>query len=218
MGIVTSLKSNSTAAAPAGRLLAGVVIAQQGAHFLVRSRRSQRWAGRARSCLLLPALGDRVLICCSEGQDLVTDVLTLKDANTTKIETPGDLSLFGGGQLHIETQQGLDVASRGSISFTARSQRWAADKARICFQRFTVAAEEVRTGLRELRSWAETNDSDVQRSRAQLGSASQRLGRGQVHAGDTDLAATETAARVGGATMIRSEGAVTTHGGPIQFG
>lgn len=98
--------------------LAHIVAIDESA-FQIETQQDHRAARLAASCLLRPAVGDRVLVARSADQAWILAVLDRDIDQTAEIGTEGDLALrsrTGRVQLSAETDIGLDSKRRISMS------------------------------------------------------------------------------------------------------
>jgi Protein of unknown function (DUF3540) len=87
--------------------------------FAVRLATGTFGARRAKSCLVAPEAGDRVL-CAIEGDGVyIIAVLAGREGAPTKIAADGDLTLEArGGRVAVRGHEGVDVATAGAVGLT----------------------------------------------------------------------------------------------------
>jgi hypothetical protein len=103
------------------------------------------YARLAASCLVEPAVGDRVLIAGDlEGDIFVIAVLEQKDASATRIAVEGDLQLgVPKGRFSVVSAQGVDLVSAGDIALTSTELAIRSDKARVFFDQLSYVGRKV---------------------------------------------------------------------------
>jgi hypothetical protein len=101
----------------------GRVLDVEGTAMTVRTALADVHAKRAASCLLDPAVGDRVLLAVEEGGDaFVLAVLEQKVPGATTVSVEGDLTIRAvGGRVSIAAQEGLELASAAAARILAKA-------------------------------------------------------------------------------------------------
>ncbi|MFT3774016.1 MAG: DUF3540 domain-containing protein [Minicystis sp.] len=181
----------------------------------VRTALAEVVARRAASCLLAPAVGDRVLLASEErGDAYVLAVLEQRDPSTATIAVEGDLSLRSiHGKVSVAAQEGIDLV-------TAAAARIAASAVEVsAVQRLSVAASAVKAELDKVKLFASTVDSFMDR-------VAQRVKRSyrtveeldQVKARHIDYAAEGNAHVSGANTMVTAHDLVKLDGEQVHIG
>jgi hypothetical protein len=94
-------------------------------------------ARRAKSCLVSPDVGDRVLCAVEPEGAFVLAVLTGREGAETRIEAEGDLELSApAGKVAVRGADAVDLVSGGAVTTTAA-------EINLCAPRGSVAIEEM---------------------------------------------------------------------------
>lgn len=103
------------------------------------------YARLAASCLVEPAIGDRVLVAGDlEGDIFVIAVLEQKDASATRITVEGDLHLgVPKGRFSVVSAHGVDLVSAGDIALTSTELAVRSDKAQVFFDQLSYVGRKV---------------------------------------------------------------------------
>jgi hypothetical protein len=168
----------------------GEVVAVTSDGVRVRTALSDVPARRAASCLLEPAVGDRVLVATEEdGDAFVLAVLEQRDPHATTIAVDGDLSLRSvRGKVSIAAQEGVEIVSATAARILANAVEVNALEA------LSVLGGVVTAELGKVKTYAASVDSFFER----LSSRAKRSFRtveevDQVRARHIDYAASESA-------------------------
>jgi hypothetical protein len=77
-------------------------------------------ARRAKNCLVMPEIGDRVLCAIEPEGAFVLAVLEGRDGAPTKIVAEGDLHVQSrGGRVAVSSPEGVDLVSAGDVAMTS---------------------------------------------------------------------------------------------------
>src|SRR5437763_190877 len=100
----------------------GEITAIDGPIVTVRTALAEVSCRRAASCLLAPAVGDRVLVAAEErGDAYVLAVLEQRDPRTATIAVDGDLDLTAAhGKVTVAAQEGIELVTAVAIQIAAR--------------------------------------------------------------------------------------------------
>jgi Protein of unknown function (DUF3540) len=143
----------------------GTVTRASGSSYDVATASSTVEARRAASCLIEPAVGDRVIIggSASEGSYVLAILRREVDASTA-ISVDGDLEVRAkGGRFVVATRDGIDLVSSGDVSVvSARVDVNAADS-NVTLGRLTFFGALMRAEIEKIKLFAETFDSVVER-------------------------------------------------------
>jgi hypothetical protein len=175
-------------------------------------------ARRADGCLLEPEVGDEVVLLESDAGVWISDVLERAGSGAAVLAGRGDVSLSG-RTVTIAADGPVNVAAQGVGAIAAGTARIEAKQGAAHVARVTMVA-----GVAEMTSvaaslFAKSIDVTVERARALFGALERRvLGVDRVRAREVDMAAIDSAAVRGRATMVRAEGTVSAQGEPVQFG
>jgi hypothetical protein len=123
----------------------GIVIGREGGEVTVDTEYGELCARRAVSCLVEPAVGDRVLVAGDLNEDLfVIALLEQGDVSATRITVDGDLHLgVPNGRFSIVSAQGVDMVSAGDISLTSSEFSVRSDKGHIFFEELSYIGRKV---------------------------------------------------------------------------
>jgi hypothetical protein len=135
---------------------------------LLKTRRGDEVLARlASSCLLAPAIGDRVLVCIDDVDAYILAVLERNDANVATLAVPGARS--------------VRITAKGSIEFRAKVMRLTSQNIGVVAQKITQSTEVMTTAAklvvetmidrivsaRTITTKAETRTSDIKNVEAQ---------------------------------------------------
>jgi Protein of unknown function (DUF3540) len=111
--------------------------------------RSRRRAVRAVSCLLAPAVGDRVWVVGEPAGSLyVIAVLERADPQAPATLTfAGDVAVTAGGRMTLAARAGLDLATPAALSVGADELDVQARRGRVALQQLCVVARSVFASL-----------------------------------------------------------------------
>lgn len=105
-------------------------------------------ARRAASCLLPPAVGDRVWVVAErEDEGWVLAVLERAEGTATTLAVPGDLSVRAEGRLTLGGGQGVDVATPETLRLQGEAVQVQAGTAHVALRELTVLARTVFASL-----------------------------------------------------------------------
>lgn len=159
-------KKLETEAAP--EQVAGWVVdaAGPGGAFVVRSGAVEHGAKRAASCLLEPAVGDRVLaVVLGDGSAWVLAVLERTgDAKAATLSLDGDVALrLASGRLDVVTAGGVGVASSGDVGIVAPAVDVRAVDGRLGIERLAVAGKHLLAEIASVKAVAGVIDGVADR-------------------------------------------------------
>ena len=118
-----------------------VLMTDEGDRCILRGDFGELRARRAASCLLAPAVQDRVLYCILPDAIWVLAVLEQKDP-TARLQFAGDVQLsLPAGRLAVLAERGLSLTSPEELSLTAGTLRVAAGFTQLVLQRIRLFAE-----------------------------------------------------------------------------
>jgi hypothetical protein len=123
----------------------GIVMRRENDGVTIDSEYGELFARRAVSCLVEPAVGDRVLVAGDLNEDLfVIAVLEQGNVSATRITVAGDLHLgVPNGRFSIVSAQGVDLVSAGDISLTSSELSVRSDKGHIFFDQLSYIGRKV---------------------------------------------------------------------------
>jgi hypothetical protein len=111
--------------------------------------RQRRLARRAASCLLAPAVGDRVwAVGEPAGSVYVIAVLErARPAAPATLAFEGDVAVTAGGHMTFVASEGLDLATPGGLGMSADELHLQARRGRVALQDLSVVARSVFASL-----------------------------------------------------------------------
>jgi hypothetical protein len=121
-------------------------------------------ARRARSCLVAPETGDRVL--CAFGLDgtFVLAVLEGREGAPTRLATDGDLHIQSrGGRVAVSSPDGVDLVSSGAVAMTAAEVHVQAGKGSVAIEELGFFGRLVRAEVGKVALAAEELDTVLTR-------------------------------------------------------
>lgn len=137
----------------------GDVMVIAGEIVTVRTALADVCARRAASCLLAPAVGDRVLLATEErGDAYVLAVLDQRDPGAAIISVDGDLSIRSvRGKVTVAAQEGIELVTAATARIAASVVEVAAIEA------LAVTASAVKAEMEKVKVFATTLDSFFER-------------------------------------------------------
>ena len=123
----------------------GIVSGLEGGVVTLECEYGKVFARRAVSCLVEPAVGDRVLVAGELYEDLfVIAVLEQGDVTATRITVDGDLHLgVPNGRFSVVSAQGIDLVSAGDIALTSSEFAVRSDKGQVFFDQLSYVGRKV---------------------------------------------------------------------------
>lgn len=177
-------------------------------------------ARKAASCLLVPEVGDRVLVAVeSRGDAFVLAVLERLSDSRATIELPRRTSVQAAERLSFVAREGVDVVGGNEVRLTSASVEVNAVQTRIASRAVELVGEAVGAELGTVKIVAKTVDSIFER-------LSQRMKRSfktveqtdQVKANHLDYAAETIAHFRGEHTIVSAKDLVKVNGEQIHMG
>jgi hypothetical protein len=137
----------------------GEVVAINAELVTVRTALTDVTARRAASCLLDPAVGDRVLVAVEErGDAYVLSVLEQRDPTAATISVEGDLTLRSlRGKVSVAAQEGVDIVTAAAARIMASTVDVEAMEA------LSVVGGALKAELGKVKVYAATLDSFFER-------------------------------------------------------
>ncbi|MDC3952522.1 DUF3540 domain-containing protein [Polyangium jinanense] len=141
----------------------GTIVALLGRTFRVRCGSGEHEARRAVSCLVAPALGDRVLVALHDEGCHVLAILDRDAEAPTRLVADGDLELSAPeGTVTVTAGEGVRVVSPGETAIASGTVRIAASDASLAVgalhyvgEQIAAQVDRVKTVSRELESVAD---------------------------------------------------------------
>jgi hypothetical protein len=177
-------------------------------------------ARRAASCLLVPEVGDRVLVAMeTRGDAYVLAVLDRRDEGKATLEISGDVVMRASERLSIAASQGVDVVGGTAVRIAARSVEVTSFQTRLASHALEVVGEAVGAELGRVKLLAKSVDGMMER-------LSQRVKRSfrfveeteQVKARHLSYSAEEVAHFRGETTVVSASDLVKVNGEQIHVG
>jgi hypothetical protein len=178
-------------------------------------------AKRAMSCLLDPAVGDRVLVALiGDGSAYVLAVLEREGDAPGTVSLDRDLTMaLPEGRLSVVTGQGVSMASGGSVSVVAPSVDVKAVDGRLGVERLAVAGRHLLAEFANVKVAAQAIDSIADRVRQSVKRAYKIVSDfDQIKAKRVDWTAEKTMHLHGENTVMTAEELVKVDGGHIHMG
>jgi hypothetical protein len=171
-------------------------------------------ATRAKSCLVAPDAGDRVLCALDGGRVFVLAVLE-GAAASTRVVTDGDLAIESGGELALTAGSG----ATGLLRFAARELRVRAKVAAIAADELGFVGRTVEAQLEKLAVVAAQIESRADRLLQRAKQAFRFVeGLEQVRAGVVDIRAESLAALRGQNTVVAARALAKLDGEQVKIG
>jgi len=121
-------------------------------------------ARRALSCLLEPALGDRVWVVGQDGTYFITAVLERPEATPLQLAIEGDVGLaVRNGRLSIAATQGIELATPQTLGLTAGALNVEARKGLFLVEQIHCLGQRLRAELTEIKLLGRFFDSVLER-------------------------------------------------------
>lgn len=187
-------------------LLEGEIALSTEQQFVVRTEGGDYRARQAASCLLVPELSDRVLVCVGPRDCFILAILERRAAARARLEFAGDLEIcVRQGSFRVNAQHGLSLAASQEVSVAAKGVR--------------ICAGEANVVLRRIRIFADSCESIVTRLLQRL-RISQRVVEelDQVRAGQIDIVAEQELRLRSQNTLVQAAALVKVDGGQIHLG
>lgn len=197
------------------------VARRDGDRFVLDTSTGACSASRAASCLLEPAVGDRVICATTAtGRAWVLAVLERDPTTAARLSAEGDLELrVRGGRLSLSSDQGVDVTTSADVQVTSRAVGVNAVDGHVVVQRLTYLGRFLQTEVEKVKSLAGTFD-------AVLGRFSQRVKRSYrkveeydcVKAKQIDYVAETTLSLHGETALVTAAELVKVDGSQVHVG
>lgn len=193
----------------------GEVVRMDAEVLTVRTALAHVTARRAASCLLAPALGDRVLLATEErGDAYVLAVLDQRDPSAATISVDGDLTVRSlHGKVSVAAQEGIDLVTAAAARIAARTIDVSAIEA------LHVLGGAVRAEVERVKMYATTLDSFFERVHQHAKRSHRTVEElDQVKAGQLDYAASGTAHLRGENALVSAHELVKVNGDQVHIG
>lgn len=121
-------------------------------------------ARRAKSCLVAPEIGDKVLCAFGPEGTFVLAVLEGREGAATRLAADGDLHLQSqGGRVAVSAPEGVDVVSGGAVAMTSAELHVRAGKGSVAVDDLGFFGKLVRAEVAKIALAAEEVDSVLTR-------------------------------------------------------
>ncbi len=142
-----------------------VVTDSKGEKLTVQAGGETYTARRAASCLILPKIGDRVLLSRQRNGDcFILAVLQTGTPSQTTISVPGDLHLeLSSGKLQVAVQRGIELATAKHLQAVASHLKLDALSAKFRISRLIFEGGLLQASIESVRWVAESLESVVNR-------------------------------------------------------
>lgn len=177
-------------------------------------------ARRAKSCLVAPEVGDRVLCAIEPETSYILAVLEGREGAATRLVGDGDLHIQAkGGRVGLCGSDGVDVASGGDVSISGAEVNLRAQKGSVAVEELGFVGRLLRADIAKVALLAQEVDSVLTR----LSTRAKRIFRfveeiDQTRAGTVDLRAQELLAMRGENTLISARVLAKVDGEQIHLG
>jgi hypothetical protein len=183
------------------------------------------WSGllearRAKSCLVAPEVGDRVLCAATPEGEFILAVLEGREDAKTVLAVPGDLELQAhSGRVGISASAGVDIVSAGPVAMTSSELHLRAGKGSVAVDELGFFGRLVRAEVTKVALVAQEVDSALTR----LTQRAKRVFRfveeiDQTRAGTVDLRAENLLALRGENAVISARVLAKVDGEQIHLG
>lgn len=141
------------------------IVTETGEKLVVHTDAAVHQAGRAASCLLEPAIGDKVLLVTdTEGGDYVLAVLERADDRGAILNLPGDTEIRSpSGRLKISSRDGIGLQTPGDIAMQGGTLKVEAVQGDITIQNLSLVGEAWRSCVDRVKTVGRTFDSILER-------------------------------------------------------
>jgi Protein of unknown function (DUF3540) len=177
-------------------------------------------ARRAKSCLVAPEIGDKVLCAFGSEGTFVLAVLEGREGAPTRLAADGDLHIQSReGRVAVSSPQGIDLVSGGAVAMTAAELHVRAGKGSVAVEELGFVGRLVQAEVAKLKLAAQEVDTVVTR----LTQRAKRVFRfveeiDQTRAGTVDLRAQNLIAIRGENAVISARVLAKVDGEQIHLG
>lgn len=201
--------------------LSGYVVRVEGKTCVVRHDGGEHHARRAVSCLVDPALGDRVLLAVLEdGDAFVLAVLEREEEGAATLSLDRDLSLrLPNGRFDVVARDGVGVVSTGDVSVVSGGVEVRAAEGRVGLDRVTMTARHLLGEIATVKLVAGAVDSVLDRMTQRVKRAYRFVEEmDQLRAKRVDYGAEKSLHVHAENTMVSATGVVKLDGEHIHLG
>jgi hypothetical protein len=197
------------------------IVAEAGDKFVVHTDAAVYHAGRAASCLLEPAAGDKVLLVTdTEGGDYVLAVLERADARNATLSIPGDMEIrMSSGRLKVSSRDGIGLQTPGDIAVHGSTLQVDALKGDVTIQDLSLVGDAWRSCVDRVKAVGRTFDSILERCHQRVGRSYRVVDEmDQVKAGQIDYQAEASLQLHAKYTLMTADELVKVDGEQIHLG
>ena len=132
--------------------------------YIVQIHHAALPARRALSCLLEPALGDRVWVVGEDGAYFITAVLERPEAAPLQLAMEGDVNLaVRNGRLNIAATKGIELATSQALGLTAGELNVKAKSGHFLVEQIHCLGQRLLAELAEIKLFGQFFDSVLER-------------------------------------------------------
>lgn len=194
------------------------VARRDGDAFLVVTPLSELRARRARSCLVAPEAGDRVIVATTDGGEAWV-LAVLEGASPLVVQSEGDMAIRSTGRLDLTAHDTVGVVAGEGVAVTAGRVEVKAIDAAIAFDRLTQVGQQLLTEVDRIKTVARTFDGVFDRLSQRMKRSFRRVEQiDQVKAGHVDYAADGTMSLRSDHTVMTAERLVKVDGKQVHLG
>ena len=199
----------------------GRVILTEGDTFIVRTESGDFRAKTAAGCLLIPGLGDLVLLASSAGQgSYILSVLERPAGASSKIHVQGDLELeVSGGRLEMTADSGIDLRTSKYVAVEASTLDATAARATLKAAEIDVWGVAARVRVEAVSLAAASLDATVKRVFQRLKRSFRMVEESEVvRAGRVEVQADNDLSLRGRQALVTAESLVKVDAEQIHLG
>lgn len=182
-------------------LLVGEISAVQAGRYLVRTGDGEFLSERAESCLLLPVIGDRVLLSAQLPEEVHLLAVLTRSRKCTRTIVVGE-----GATLAVSEPGHLEISAQTTLRLRSAEIGLLAQKASVMISQISTTIRDAFLGFSTVRWVGDTVEASVGRVTQWIG-ASQRTVRGldQVRSGSCDVLVDQVMTLQGKQVLISAE-------------
>lgn len=194
------------------------LVARDGDAFVVATPLGELRARRAKSCLVAPDPGDRVLLATSDGGESWL-LAVLEGPSPTVVHADGDLAIRAGGRLDLTAHDTVGVVAGDSVAVTTGRANVKVVDAHVAFERLTSVGLELLTDVERIKTFATSFDGVFDRLSQRMKRSFRRIEQiDHVKAGHIDYAADATMSLRGDHAVVTAERLVKIDGKQVHLG
>lgn len=196
------------------------IVGVSGNQFRIRSRNGECEARRAASCLLMPELGDEVLVVHHERGSHVLAVLERNEESPSRIMTDGDMEIAAmGGKVVVNGAEGVDIVTPGEANIAAGTTRLTTTSAELVVDAMTYVGDRVTAQIDRVKTVAKSVETTAGRLVQRLEKAYRFISRSEsVRAEYLDYEARKAFHVKSETTLVNSAGLTKLDGSQIHLG